>query len=154
VKTPKEIPAALRKALRYGSPALFEKFLKGPEITVGILGDQALPILEIVPADRAFYDFHAKYAPGGSSHLYPARISAAHARRARELAQAACRVLGIRAVGRVDLIVDARRGPSLLEVNTIPGMTETSLLPDAARHVGISFDALVLRIMELSVGPT
>ena len=153
VKSAGEIPAALRKAFRYGSPAMAEKFLQGPEITVGILGDQVLSIIEIVPTDRAFYDFHAKYAPGGSRHILPARISAKAAHQAKNLALAACRILGVRAVSRVDLIVDKRLGPCLLEVNTSPGMTETSLLPDAARAAGISFDELVLRIMESSVGP-
>lgn len=153
VKSAGEIPSALGKALRYGSPALAEKFLQGPEITVGVLGQQVLPIIEIVPTDRAFYDFHAKYAPGGSRHILPARISAQAASQAEALSLAACRILGIGSVARVDLIVDKRLGPCLLEVNTSPGMTETSLLPDAARAAGISFDALVLRIMESSVGP-
>src|SRR5258708_16240199 len=105
--------------------------MRGPEITVGILGPHALPIIEIVPTDRSFYDFHAKYAPGGSRHVLPARISARAARRARELSLEACRVLHTRAVARVDLLIGPRDTPALLEVNTIPGMTETSLLPDA-----------------------
>ena len=151
VKSVREIPAALRKALRYGPPALAEKFLKGPEITVGIVGGQVLPIIEIVPVARAFYDFHAKYAPGGSRHLLPAHISPKATLQAKTLALAACRVLGIRAVARVDLFVDQRLGPCLLEVNTSPGMTETSLLPDAARAAGFSFDELVLKIMESSI---
>ena len=110
-------------------------------------------MIEILPQhDRPFYDFHAKYAPGGSRHILPARISAAAARRSTELARAACCVLGIRAVARVDLIIDKRRGPCLLEVNTIPGMTETSLLPEAAGAAGIDFDALVLKIAEYSFG--
>jgi len=145
-------PKALMAAFRYDDTVLVEKFLQGPEITVGVLGMEALPIIEILPQhDRPFYDFHAKYAPGGSRHIFPARIPAAAARRSTELALAACRALGTRGAARVDLIIDRRRGPCLLEVNTIPGMTETSLLPEAARAAGINFDALVLKIAELSV---
>jgi D-alanine-D-alanine ligase len=152
VKSSREWTKALRAAFRYDNTVLVEKFLEGPEITIGILGREALPIIEILPQhDRPFYDFHAKYAPGGSRHILPARISASAARRSTELAHAACAVLGIRAVARVDLIIDRRRGPSLLEVNTIPGMTETSLLPEAARAAGMNFDALVLKIAEYSV---
>ena len=150
VQRPVQWAAALKKAFRLGAEVLVEKFVKGPEITVGILGARALPIIEIVPTGRAFYDFHAKYAPGGSRHLLPARISKRAARRAEELALAACRLLGIRAVARVDLILGPKDAPSLLEVNTIPGMTETSLLPDAAASIGMDFDALVLKIAEYS----
>ena len=154
VKKAKDWPAALKDAFRYDTTVIIEKFLQGPEVTVGILGLQALPIIEILPQHhRPFYDFHAKYAPGGSRHILPARISAAQARRVTELAQAACQILGIRAVARVDFIVDRRLGPCLLEVNTIPGMTNTSLLPDAARAAGIDFDMLVLKIAEYSVAP-
>jgi D-alanine-D-alanine ligase len=150
VRRPAELAAALRKAFALDSDVLIEKFVSGPEITVGILGHQTLPIIEIVPTDRSFYDFHAKYAPGGSRHLLPARISERAAERARELSLAACRVLNTRAVARVDLMVDSHDQPQLLEVNTIPGMTETSLLPDAAAAVGIDFDQLVFKIMEYS----
>jgi len=111
VKTADQWPKALKEAFRYGSDVLVEKFLQGPEITVGILGPRALPIIEILPQhERPFYDFHAKYAPGGSRHILPARISAAHARKSTELARAAHKVLGIRAVSRVDLIIDDGAG--------------------------------------------
>ncbi len=153
VKSAKEWPKALRTAFRYDDSVLVEKFLQGAEITIGVLGDKALPVIEILPQhDRPFYDFHAKYAPGGSRHILPARITPALARRAQSLALAACKALGTRGAARVDLIIDRRRGPSLLEVNTIPGMTETSLLPEAARAAGIDFDALVVKIAERSVG--
>jgi D-alanine-D-alanine ligase len=152
VKKAGQWPAALMNAFRYDDTVIVEKCLQGPEITIGILGPQALPIIEILPQHhRPFYDFHAKYAPGGSRHILPARISPSQARRATDLALAACRALGTRAVARVDFIVDRHRGPCLLEVNTIPGMTETSLLPDAARAAGIDFDQLVLKIAEHSV---
>src|SRR5207302_4794043 len=101
--------------------------------------------------NRPFYDFHAKYVTGGSRHILPARISPQAARRCEDLSVASCRLLGTRGAARVDLIIDRRRGPCLLEVNTIPGMTETSLLPEAAQAAGIDFDALVLKIAEHSV---
>jgi len=154
VRRANQWPQALMGAFRYDNIVVVEKFLEGPEITIGILGDEALPIIEILPQhNRPFYDFHAKYAVGGSRHILPARISKQAAGRATEMSLAACRVLGTRGAARVDLIIDRRRGPCLLEVNTIPGMTETSLLPEAARAAGIDFDALVLKIAETSLVP-
>ena len=153
VKRAKDWPQALMTAFRYDDYVLVEKFLKGTEITVGVLGNQVLPVIEILPQHhRPFYDFHAKYSRGGSRHILPARISSHAAARAKALALSACRILGTRGAARVDFIIDRRRGPCLLEVNTIPGMTETSLLPEAARAAGMDFDALVLKIAELSVG--
>jgi len=154
VRYRREWKPALKKAFRYGNTVLVEQFLDGPEVTVGVLGAQALPVIEIVPAkDRPFYDFKAKYSPGGSRHILPARLSAAITRKVQALAIAACRAIGARAVARVDFIVDKRRGPVILEMNTVPGMTETSLLPEAARAAGIDFDALVRAIAELSATP-
>jgi len=150
VRQASQLPKALLLAWRYGNSILLEQFIEGPEITVGILGTQALPVIEIVPAQREFYDFHAKYAPGGSTHVLPARISKAQAQKAQTIALQVCDALGTQAVARVDFIVDRRKGPMLLEVNTIPGMTETSLLPEAARAIGIDFDQLVLKIGEYS----
>ena len=109
VKRPAELGAALKKAFQLDTDVLIETFIKGPEITVGILGPQALPIIEIVPTGHSFYDFHAKYAPGGSRHVLPARISSRAVRRARELSLAACQVLQTRAVARVDLMVGTAR---------------------------------------------
>ena len=153
VKKPREWRAAIKTAFRYDHTVVVEKFLQGKEITVGVLGLQVLPVIEILPQhDRPFYDFHAKYAPGGSRHILPARIPSSVSRRAQRLALAACKALGTRGAARVDLIVDRRMGPSLLEVNTIPGMTETSLLPEAALAAGISFDTLVIKIAEHSIG--
>jgi D-alanine-D-alanine ligase len=143
---------ALNVGFRYGPVQLIESYLSGPEVTVGVLGDRVLPVIQIIPSDGPFYDFHAKYAPGGSKHLLPARIPDKDSRLASELALKVCRLLNIRGAARVDLIVDLKRGPQLLEVNTIPGMTETSLLPEAARAAGIDFDELVLKIAELSYG--
>jgi len=150
VRSPAQWEKALQIAFRFGPTALVESFLDGPEITVGVLGDEVLPVIEIVAQAGEFYDFKSKYAPGGSRHILPARISSAHTKQAQQLALKACQILTIRGAARVDLIVDKRRGPCILEVNTIPGMTETSLLPEAARAAGYDFDALVRRIAQLS----
>lgn len=141
---------ALRVAWRHDSQVLVEKFCPGREITVGILEEQALPVIEIVPKN-GFYDYESKYTPGMSEHIIPARLPEAWQARAQKLSLAAHRSLGCRGVSRVDLIVDARGAMNILEVNTIPGMTGTSLLPDAARHAGIAFGELVMRLAVIAL---
>lgn len=145
--------AALARAvdacLKISSCALVERFIEGRELTVGVLGPEALPVVEIVP-EHAFYDYHSKYAKGGSRHLVPALIGAVATKRAQKLALAAYRSLGCSAYGRVDVLMDPRGRQWILEVNTIPGMTATSLLPDAARAAGLSFEELVLKIIQYS----
>jgi D-alanine-D-alanine ligase len=150
VKAKDQFPAALSKAFSFGPQVLVEKYIPGIEVTVGILGSEVLPVVEIVPAHR-FYDFYSKYSPGGSRHVVPARLPAAVQRRVQELAWKAFFVLGCRAYGRVDVMVTRTGRPFVLEVNTIPGMTSFSLLPDAARAAGIPFEELVLRIIEPSL---
>jgi len=121
---------------------LCEAFVPGTEVTVGILGHnppQVLPTLEIV-SHRPLYDYAAKYTPGQSEHIIPARLPEEQGERAQRLALVAHEVLGCRAISRVDLIVDEAGQPWVLEVNTIPGLTELSLLPDAARAAGIAFE--------------
>lgn len=152
VRRADRLRAAVRLAFRHDTQVLVEKYCPGVEITVGVLGSDALPVLEVVPK-RDFYDFKAKYAPGMSDHIVPARLPAAVRRRAQRLALAAHRALGCRSVSRVDLIAGAGGRLDLLEVNTLPGMTATSLLPDAARHVGISYEELVLRLAVSSLEP-
>ncbi len=149
-RTPSEFRAGLQKSGRLENEILVEDYVPGTEITVGLLGDQILPVVDILPV-HAFYDFHSKYAPGGSRHILPSRLPSAVQQKAQEMAATAFHLLGCRHVGRVDLIVDKRGRPTLLEVNTLPGMTDTSLLPDAARAVGLDFDALVVRLLELAV---
>ncbi|TXH23755.1 MAG: D-alanine--D-alanine ligase [Elusimicrobia bacterium] len=140
---------AVRRVSRWERAVLIEHRVAGTEITVGVLGDVALPVVEIVPR-HAFYDYHSKYAPGGSRHVVPARISRASARAAQAAAVAAHRALGCRHVSRVDFIVDHRGKPWLLEVNTLPGLTDVSLLPDAARAAGVDFDGLVLGMLVMA----
>jgi D-alanine-D-alanine ligase len=149
-RTLPQFRAGLRTSGRVEDEILVEDYVPGAEITVGLVGDRILPVVEILPA-HDFYDFHSKYAPGGSRHLIPARLSPEVQRKAQEMAVAAFHVLGCRHVGRVDFLVDQRGQPTLLEVNTLPGMTATSLLPDAARAVGLDFDGLVLTLLELAV---
>lgn len=141
-----ELPLAIRKARKLDKMLLVEEYIPGKEVTVGILGEETLPIVEIVPKSK-FYDYQAKYAPGGSEHIIPARLEKGVAKKTALFALKAHRALGCRAYSRVDLRVDGKGEPWVLEINTIPGMTETSLLPDAARAVGISFNELVLRII-------
>src|SRR6185503_2727382 len=132
-----------------------EKFIPGRELTVGILGDQALPIIEIIPKG-GFYDFTNKYpflnpkAGGGAEHVCPAKISEEQTQQIQELALQAHRALGLTVYSRVDVILPETTAPTVLEVNTIPGMTEASLLPEAAAAAGISYAALCARIIALS----
>jgi len=137
--------AGLEEALRHDELVLVEEFIAGAEVTVGILGDQPLPVIQVVPKG-GFYDYQSKYTPGQTEYLLPAPLPAAIYGRLQESALAACRALGCRGAARADFMV---RDSQLfcLEVNTIPGMTETSLLPKAAAAAGIPFNQLVLRIL-------
>jgi D-alanine-D-alanine ligase len=144
VRTLDALPAAVELALGYDTACLLEEFVEGTEITVSVLGNgcpRALPVLEIVPKGE-FYDFDSKYQTGGSRHIVPARISAAAEGKAADYAVACHRALGCRGMSRTDMIVTGD-GVTVLEVNTIPGMTATSLLPDAARAAGMAFGTVL-----------
>lgn len=143
-----EIDAALKEAFQYGPRILIEKYIAGMEVQVGILGAEALGVIEIRPKTK-FYDYTAKYVPGMSEHLFPAPLPPKIYGEVLEWGLRAHQVLGCGGYSRVDLLVDREtNAPYVLEVNTLPGMTETSLLPEIARGVGIDFDALVERILE------
>jgi D-alanine-D-alanine ligase len=135
----------------YGERLIVEKYIPGKELTCAVMGDQALDVIEIVPTVR-FYDYEAKYAPGGSHHLLPAPVSPIVYQQVRRLALTAHYALGCRGVSRTDFRYDDRvegsGGLFCLEVNTQPGMTETSLVPELASHAGISFDELVKWMVE------
>jgi D-alanine-D-alanine ligase len=135
----------------YGEQLIVEKYIPGKELTCAVKGDEALGVIEIVPVVR-FYDYEAKYAPGASKHLLPAPISPFVYQQVRRLALAAHRALGCRGVSRADFRYDDRvegtGGLFCLEVNTQPGMTETSLVPELAAHAGITFDELVRWMIE------
>ena len=130
----------------YGGDVMVERFIPGRELTVAVMGERALAVTEITTA-RGFYDYDAKYAPGGSHHVIPAGIEAPLYAECLRLAEAAHRTLGCRGVSRADFRYD---GTTLyiLEVNTQPGMTPTSLVPEQAAHAGISFTALVSWMVE------
>jgi len=138
---------ALREAYKYGDTVLVEEYIEGREITVGILGDEPLPVIEIIP-ETGFYDYRAKYTPGVTRYEVPAKIPMDASLMIQDMALLAHRALGCQDVSRVDFRLAEDGTPYVLEVNTIPGMTETSLLPKAAAAAGISFDELVLRILE------
>jgi D-alanine-D-alanine ligase len=135
----------------YGDRLMVETYIPGKELTCAVMGDDALGVIEIVPTVK-FYDYEAKYAPGGSKHLLPAPISPFVYQEARRLALAAHRALGCRGVSRADFRYDDRvegtGGLVCLEVNTQPGMTETSLVPELAAHAGITFGELVQWMVE------
>lgn len=152
---PAELPAALEEAFRFDDSVLIEQFVSGVEVTVGVIGNEdpiALPTLEIVP-EHEFYDYESKYVPGMSAHIIPARISEEARAECQRLALVAHRALGCRGMSRADVIVDEQGVVQLLEVNTIPGMTATSLLPDAARAAGIEFPELCDRLVRLALEP-
>jgi D-alanine-D-alanine ligase len=135
----------------FGEELLVERFIAGKELTCAVMGEKALDVIEIVPTAR-FYDYEAKYAPGGSKHLLPAPIKPNVYQETRRLALLAHRALGCRGVSRADFRYDDRlegtRGLVCLEVNTQPGMTETSLVPELAAYVGIGFEELVKWMVE------
>ena len=155
VKSEGEIESAISEAAKYGRELLIEKFVSGRELTIGILGDQALPILEIIPKG-GFYDFNNKYpflnpqAGGGAEHVCPAKIDAAKTKEIQELALRAFQAAGLQVYARVDAILSENGQPFILEINNIPGMTEASLLPEAAAAAGISYVDLCARIIALS----
>jgi D-alanine-D-alanine ligase len=135
----------------FGDKVLVEPYIPGKELTCAVMGDKALGVIEIVAATK-FYDYEAKYAPGGSKHLLPAPVSAEVYEACRRLALEAHNALGCRGVTRADFRYDDTRpgldGLACLEVNTQPGMTETSLVPELAQHAGISFEELVSWMVE------
>lgn len=142
VKKPEELEGALETARGYAALLLVEEFIKGRELTVGVIDGRALPVVEIIP-ESGFYDFSSKYTPGSTRYSCPADLNAAEAARVSEAGVAAYLALGCQGAARVDVLLDAEGNPWVLEVNTIPGMTPTSLLPKAAAAVGMDFGKLV-----------
>ena len=141
---------ALTEAMRHDTRVLMEEKISGTECTVGVLGDQALPILE-VHVKAGVYDYQTKYTPGTTDYFCPARFDAATTERVQATALAAFRAIGGRDYSRVDIIVKANSEPMVLEVNTLPGMTKTSSLPKVAAAAGINYAGLCQRMVELAV---
>jgi D-alanine-D-alanine ligase len=146
-----DVPAALVAAFSYDSKVLLERHVDGRDLAVSILDDEPLPVVEAVPTGDGFYDFEARYEIGRTEFVCPATLPDGLAEQAQELALQTYRLLGCSAFGRVDLMLGSEGELTVLEANPIPGLTETSLLPQAAEAAGISFDELVGRIVELAL---
>lgn len=134
----------IREAFRLGDVVLCEEFIDGTELTLPILGNddpKALPVIEIT-SENEFYDFESKYTQGMCRHIIPARISEADMKLVEEIGKAAYKTLGCAGLSRIDFILDKTKGPMIIEINSLPGMTEMSLFPDSAREAGISFEEL------------
>ena len=148
------VPAALVAGFSYSTKVLLERYVKGRDLAVSVLGEETLPIVEAVPEDEEFYDFEARYTIGQTRFLCPAELPPETTAKAQELALAVHRLLGCEGFSRVDLMCDEATGELfVLEANAVPGLTETSLLPLAAEAAGIDFDALIARIVELALAP-
>lgn len=149
VKQAGGLRAAYEEAAKYDPLVIAERFVGGGEFTVGVLGDQVLPVIRIVPANE-FYDYEAKYLRDDTRYLCPAGLSEAQETAIRAQALQAFRVLGGRGWGRVDFLMDEAGNHYFLEANTSPGMTDHSLVPMGARAAGIEFDQLVMKILEMA----
>jgi D-alanine-D-alanine ligase len=146
-----DVPAALVAAFSYDSRVLLERYVDGRDLAVSILEGEPLPVVEAVPRDEEFYDFEARYEIGRTDFVCPAELPDGLTELAQDLAVRTYRLLGCSAFARVDLMLGAADDLTVLEANPIPGLTETSLLPQAAEAAGISFDELVGRILELAL---
>lgn len=149
-----ELGEAIDYVFTVDDAIVIEKFVAGTETTVAVLGNEdpeALPVIEIVPLAADTYDFESKYAPGGCKHVIPARLDDETTARLQDLAKRAHAALGCRGVSRTDFIVDADGNPWILETNTLPGMTATSLLPDTAGHAGYTYPELCTKLIELAL---
>ena len=147
VTSAEKLGPAYELAAQYDEVVIAERFIEGVELTAGILDDEPLPLIRL-ETPRVFYDYEAKYFADDTRYICPCGLPAAQEQRIRRTALAAFRLLGCSGWGRVDLMLDQRGEPYLLEVNTIPGMTDHSLVPMAARAKGMSFEDLVVRILE------
>jgi D-alanine-D-alanine ligase len=147
-----EVPEALVSAFSYDERVLLERHVEGRELAVSVLGGEPLPVVEAIPEGGDRYDFEARYEIGRTSFVCPAELAGAETAAVTEVALAAYEALGCSGFSRVDLIL-GKEGPQVLEVNAIPGLTDTSLLPQAAEAAGMSFEQLVERILDLALEP-
>jgi D-alanine-D-alanine ligase len=149
-RTAADVPAALVAAFSYDSKVLLERHVAGRDLAVSILAGEPLPVVEAVPREEDFYDFESRYEIGRTDFLCPAELPDGATERAHELALRAFDLLGLYGFARVDLMLDGAGELYVLEANAIPGLTDTSLLPQAAEAAGVPFDELVGRILELA----
>jgi len=147
VKEKKDLPAALNEALKFDSQILIEEFIQGTEVTSGILNGEALPLIEVAPKS-GFYDFHSKYTKGATDYILPARVEPSLAKEIQQTTAEIYAELGCEGCARADYIIDSEGRFFFLEINTIPGMTETSLIPKAAAAIGVDFENLVEKILD------
>lgn len=150
INIPSEFPHALASTLHHGGEALLEERILGREITVAVLGETALPIVEVRPKTGS-YDYSNKYTPGCTDYFCPADFDTQSLRTIQEMALRAFSAIGGRDYGRIDMIVQTDGSPVILEVNTLPGMTETSLFPKAAAAAGIDFPSLCQQMLEMAL---
>lgn len=147
VKRAGDLEEAFALAVNYDPVVIAEKFIDGPELTVAILGEEALPVIRI-ETPREFYDYEAKYIANDTRYLIPCGLPKAKEKQIQAMCLQAFKALGCSGWGRVDLMLDRRGKPYLLEINTAPGMTDHSLVPMAARAIGISYEDLCVKILE------
>jgi D-alanine-D-alanine ligase len=147
-----DVPEALVSAFSYDDRVVLERFIDGRELAVSVLGNEPLPVVEVIPQAGDSYDFEARYEIGRTAFVCPAELTAEETAAVTDAALGAYRALGCSGFSRVDLIL-AEEGPQVLEVNAIPGLTDTSLLPQAAEAAGMSFEQLVERILDLALTP-
>jgi len=153
VKEPRKIMNAIKSALTYSDEVVIEKYIDGIQLTVAVIGNQnpvILPPIEIT-SKNDFYDYESKYTPGMCEHIIPARIEEQLTHKIEEISKQVYEKMSCRGFARIDFMVDREGNPFVLEVNTIPGMTEMSLVPDAARAAGFTFESLVDKIIKLAV---
>jgi D-alanine-D-alanine ligase len=146
-----DVPSALVAAFSYDDRVLLERYVKGRELAVGVLDTEPLPIVEAIPKQEDFFNFEARYEIGRTTYVCPAELSDAEAQAVRNAARGTYETLGCAGFARVDLILGENGEPQVLEVNAIPGLTDTSLFPMAAEAAGLSFEELVGRILELAL---
>ncbi|WP_226657377.1 D-alanine--D-alanine ligase family protein [Pseudalkalibacillus hwajinpoensis] len=154
-KSEEELHKGIEEAFRFDNTVILEEFISGTEVTVAVMGAKgevkALPVVEIVPKN-AYYDYESKYAEGGSEHIVPARISELHTELIQKQSVVAHELLGCDTYSRVDYIVpNDGSAPVFLEVNTLPGMTPTSLFPDAAKEIGYSYEQMIENLVQLGL---
>ena len=150
VSNKKELPLAIKTASQYGEDVIAEEYIKGREVTVPILGELVFPILEIVPS-HDLYDFECKYTPGMTKYFCPAKLDNSIASLIEENTQLLFNEFGCDVYARIDYLIDENGIPYFLEINTLPGMTPTSLFPKSLASVGMSFESLISKIVKLSM---
>ena len=155
VRSKSALRIALNLAFKYSNKALVDEYIGGLEVTCGVLGNKrpvALPIVEIIPLKGEFFDYESKYMESGAEEIVPARISSRQKKKVQDLAVKVYKAIGARGFSRVDFILQERRYPVVLEINTIPGLTPMSLLPKAAKATGISYSQLLDKIIKYALG--